>query len=66
MEEIDTSGVDYAALLVKYIAHVSLEEGDDYIDKIWNGRGRTSFVEFSDEEVEALKEAELQSRRYNQ
>lgn len=49
-------GVDYVALLAKYVEHVGEEEGIDFIDLIdSNGRGYHSNVQFTPAELEALK-----------
>ncbi len=48
--------VDYKELLVKYIEHVSEEDGSTYLQLVNNGHGKNSIV-FTKEEVEALRES---------
>ena len=51
-------GVDYKALLEKYITHVGQIEGATYVYSAWG-----SDVEFTPEEWEALQAAEMDGRR---
>lgn len=54
-EKIASSDIDYRLLLSKYINHVSMCEGVDFIDHIGDPMG-LSDVEFSPEEIATLNE----------
>ena len=54
--------IDYQLLLAKYIEHVGSEEGIDFINRLSRRadgqfEGQSNKVEFSAEEVEALRAA---------
>ncbi len=47
--------INYKDLLERYITHVGIEEGGDYISRIHNNKGEISNIPFSDKEIEELK-----------
>jgi hypothetical protein len=54
--------INYKNLLERYITHVGIEEGGDYIGRIHGNKGQNSDIPFSDEEIKELEKFDNSGR----